>query len=133
MLKGGEVVVGERDWPLVVVRVEVASSVTTGEFRMVSLSVAQLVFGAMGSALRLGHLPGDVWLCCLPLHHVGGLSIVLRRRACRRALLRVVRVTPLQDPVSRDMLKPEERRLRQRRSQPSRRASCPLSPYHAHL
>ena len=32
----------------------------------------------MGSALRLGHALDDVWLCCLPLHHVGGLSILLR-------------------------------------------------------
>ena len=22
--------------------------------------------------------PTDRWLCCLPLHHIGGLSIVLR-------------------------------------------------------
>ena len=77
-LAGGEVGVSERDWPLDEVRMEIASSGTTGEPRMVALSVAQLVFGAMGSALRLGHLPGDVWLCCLPLHHVGGLSILLR-------------------------------------------------------
>ncbi|MEE2749809.1 MAG: AMP-binding protein [Myxococcota bacterium] len=78
VLEGGEVEVAERDWPLDEVRLEIASSGTTGEPHMVPLSVAQLVFGAMGSALKLGHLPGDVWLCCLPLHHVGGLSIVLR-------------------------------------------------------
>jgi len=77
-LAGGEHPVAERDWPLDEVRLEVASSGTTGQPRMVSLSVTQLVFGALGSALRLGHLPGDVWLCCLPLHHVGGLSILLR-------------------------------------------------------
>jgi O-succinylbenzoic acid--CoA ligase len=32
----------------------------------------------VGSAFNLGVEPTDRWLCCLPLHHVGGLSIVMR-------------------------------------------------------
>jgi O-succinylbenzoic acid--CoA ligase len=32
----------------------------------------------MGYAMRLGHALDDAWLCCLPLHHIGGLSILLR-------------------------------------------------------
>lgn len=68
----------ERDWPLDEVRVAVLTSGTTGEPRPVRLTVAQLVFSAMGSAARLGHHLDDRWLCCLPTHHVGGLSILLR-------------------------------------------------------
>jgi O-succinylbenzoic acid--CoA ligase len=35
-------------------------------------------WSAMGSALNLGVDPADRWLCCLPLNHVGGLSILVR-------------------------------------------------------
>jgi O-succinylbenzoic acid--CoA ligase len=36
---------------------------------------------AAASMASLGHGPGDRWLCPLPLHHVGGLSIILRSLA----------------------------------------------------
>lgn len=36
---------------------------------------------AAASMTSLGHGPGDRWLCPLPLHHVGGLSIILRSLA----------------------------------------------------
>ena len=55
-----------------------ATSGTTGTPKVIELTTGQLVFSAMGSAMRLGHLPGDRWLGVLPLHHVGGLSIVMR-------------------------------------------------------
>src|SRR5258708_23826009 len=35
-------------------------------------------WNAVGSALNLGHSPGDRWLACLPLFHIGGLSILMR-------------------------------------------------------
>jgi O-succinylbenzoic acid--CoA ligase len=35
-------------------------------------------WNAIGSALNLGHDPADRWLACLPLFHVGGLSILMR-------------------------------------------------------
>ncbi|MCB9745966.1 MAG: AMP-binding protein [Alphaproteobacteria bacterium] len=68
----------ERDQALDEERLVVLSSGSTGAPRPISLSAGQLLFSAMGSALRLGHLPGDRWLGCLPLHHVGGLSVLLR-------------------------------------------------------
>jgi len=68
----------ERDWPLEEVRLTVMSSGTTGAPRPIDLTGAQLTFSAFGSAMRLGHDPADRWLCCLPLNHVGGLSILLR-------------------------------------------------------
>ncbi len=60
------------------VRLVVATSGSTGAPRAARLSVGQIVFGAFGSALRLGHDPADRWLGCLPPHHVGGASVLLR-------------------------------------------------------
>jgi len=65
-------------WPLDAPRLQVVTSGTTGTPRVVTLRTGQLLFSAMGSALRLGHLPTDRWVATLPLHHVGGLSILLR-------------------------------------------------------
>jgi o-succinylbenzoate---CoA ligase len=56
----------------------VLSSGSTGAPKPAVLTHGQLLLSAMGSAMRLGHLPDDCWLCCLPLHHVGGLSILWR-------------------------------------------------------
>lgn len=66
------------DWRLDAPRLVVLTSGSTGTPRRVELSAGQLLFSALGSAMRLGHDPADTWLCCLPLHHVGGLSILLR-------------------------------------------------------
>ncbi|MBI4819096.1 MAG: AMP-binding protein [Deltaproteobacteria bacterium] len=68
----------ERFWPLDETRFLIATSGSTGEPKLVSLKTSQLVFSAFGSALRLGHDPQDRWLCCLPLEHIGGLSVLLR-------------------------------------------------------
>ncbi|MCA9621304.1 MAG: AMP-binding protein, partial [Myxococcales bacterium] len=67
-----------RSWGLEEPRVVLATSGSTGTPRAVPLTTGQLLLSAFGSAIRLGHLPSDRWLCCLPLHHVGGLSILLR-------------------------------------------------------
>lgn len=66
------------DWSLDDVRLLVATSGTTGAPRLIPLTVGQLLFSAFGSAIRLGHLPSDRWIACLPLNHVGGLSILFR-------------------------------------------------------
>ena len=46
--------------------------------RPIGLSYGNHLWSAIGSAFNLGVDPGDRWLCCLPLFHVSGLSIVLR-------------------------------------------------------
>ncbi len=56
----------------------VLSSGTSGEPKPVELSAANHLWSALASALNLGLDPADRWLCCLPLNHVGGLSILLR-------------------------------------------------------
>ena len=68
----------ERFWPLHEPRVVLHTSGTTGAPRPVTLTTGQLLLSAFGSATRLGHDPNDHWLCCLPLHHVAGISILMR-------------------------------------------------------
>lgn len=68
----------ERHWDLEDVRIKLATSGSTGASRMISITTSQLFFSAMGSMIRLGHDLKDTWLCALPLHHVGGLSILMR-------------------------------------------------------
>jgi len=67
-----------RPWPLDEARFVVATSGSTGQPKAVVITTGQLVFSAFGSAMRLGHLPGDRWLAVLPMHHIGGLSILMR-------------------------------------------------------
>src|SRR5690606_31411283 len=43
------------------------------------------VASAAASAANLGWREDDRWLCCLPLAHVGGLSILVRCLMARRA------------------------------------------------
>ena len=54
------------------------TSGTSGPPRSVALTYGNFLWSAVGSAFNLGVDPTDRWLCCLPLHHVGGLSILMR-------------------------------------------------------
>ena len=56
----------------------ILTSGTTGEPRPVGLTYGNFLFSAVGSAFNIGVEPTDRWLCCLPLSHVGGLSIIVR-------------------------------------------------------
>ncbi len=57
---------------------QILTSGTTGGPRPVGLTYGNHLWSAVGSAFNLGVEPTDRWLCCLPLFHVGGLSIVMR-------------------------------------------------------
>jgi o-succinylbenzoate---CoA ligase len=67
---------GEHDLDAVFCRLR--TSGTTGESRAIGLTYGNFLWSAVGSAFNLGVDPGDRWLCCLPLYHVAGLSIVMR-------------------------------------------------------
>jgi O-succinylbenzoic acid--CoA ligase len=54
------------------------TSGTTGRPKGAMLTVDNFWWNATGSALNLGTHADDRWLACLPLFHVGGLSILLR-------------------------------------------------------
>ena len=56
----------------------VLSSGTSGAPKPVELTQANHLWSALASGLNLGVEPDDRWLCCLPLNHVGGLTILLR-------------------------------------------------------
>ncbi|HUZ01826.1 MAG TPA: o-succinylbenzoate--CoA ligase [Thermomicrobiaceae bacterium] len=54
------------------------TSGTTGRPKGAMLTWGNFWWSAIGSALNLGTRPDDRWLACLPLFHVGGLSILTR-------------------------------------------------------
>jgi O-succinylbenzoic acid--CoA ligase len=56
----------------------VHTSGTTGQPKPVELSYGNFHASALASAEQLGVEPDDRWLCCMPLFHVGGLSILTR-------------------------------------------------------
>ena len=54
------------------------TSGTMGRPKGAMLTLGNFWASACASAFNLGTQPGDRWLACMPLFHVGGLSIVLR-------------------------------------------------------
>lgn len=63
------------------------TSGTTGTPKGAMLPRQAFVASAAGSAQNLGWQDADRWLLCLPLCHIGGLSIVTRCLLARRALI----------------------------------------------
>lgn len=57
----------------------VFTSGSTGEPKGVRLTMANLEAASEASARHLGHGADDDWLLAMPLHHVGGLSIIVRQ------------------------------------------------------
>ena len=76
--------VTEADMPLLgehdldALQCRILTSGTSGRRRPVGLTYGNHLWSAVGSAFNLGVEPTDRWLCCLPLTHVAGLSIVMR-------------------------------------------------------
>jgi O-succinylbenzoic acid--CoA ligase len=66
------------DYTLGAERVVLFTSGTTGDPKGVRLTRRNLVASAVGSAYRLGVEPGDRWLVCLPMYHMGGLAPLVR-------------------------------------------------------
>lgn len=58
--------------------VVVFSSGTSGVPKPIALTAGNLLWSALGSAARLGAQVDERWLACLPLSHLGGLSILFR-------------------------------------------------------
>jgi o-succinylbenzoate---CoA ligase len=56
----------------------VLTSGTTGEPKPIELTYANFHASALANAENLGVQPDDRWLCCMPLFHVGGMSILTR-------------------------------------------------------
>ena len=58
--------------------VVVATSGTTGNPKGVILTHEAVIASARATSARLSITQNDAWLACLPMSHVGGLSVVLR-------------------------------------------------------
>ena len=69
---------GEVSAPQRATLARVLSSGTTGPRRPIDLSCDNFAASAAASAANLGAEDGDVWLACMPMDHVGGLSILIR-------------------------------------------------------
>ncbi|MFL5627471.1 MAG: o-succinylbenzoate--CoA ligase [Ktedonobacteraceae bacterium] len=54
------------------------TSGTAGQPKGALITYGMQWWNAVGSALNLGHNLDDRWLACLPLYHIGGLSILMR-------------------------------------------------------
>jgi O-succinylbenzoic acid--CoA ligase len=67
---------GEHDLEAVCCRL--LTSGTTERPRPIGLTYGNFLWSAVGSAFNLGVDPADRWLCCVPLYHVAGLSILMR-------------------------------------------------------
>jgi O-succinylbenzoic acid--CoA ligase len=65
----------------------VYTSGTTGRPKGAILSRRAFLASAAASAENLGWIPDDRWLLCMPICHVGGLSILTRCLAARRAVI----------------------------------------------
>jgi len=63
------------------------TSGSSGVPRAVELSADAFRASAAASARHLGWRADDRWLCCLPLAHVGGLSVVTRCLLARRTIV----------------------------------------------
>jgi o-succinylbenzoate---CoA ligase len=71
-----------RDFDLQAWHSIVYTSGTSGRPKGAILTYANHWWSAIASALNLGLRADDTWLACLPLFHVGGLSILLRSVIC---------------------------------------------------
>jgi O-succinylbenzoic acid--CoA ligase len=71
-----------RQFDLSATQTIVYTSGTTGRPKGALLTYGNHFWSAVGSALNLGVLPEDRWLICLPMFHVGGLSILHRAVIC---------------------------------------------------
>jgi O-succinylbenzoic acid--CoA ligase len=75
---GGDRLELRLEHPPEAVHTVIRTSGTTGEPKRVELTHANHAAAAAAATDAVGAEPGDRWLCPLPLHHVGGLNILVR-------------------------------------------------------
>ncbi len=75
------------------------TSGTTGTPRGAVLTQRAFIASANASAANLGWEPDDCWLLCMPLAHVGGLSILTRCLLARRCVALTGRFDAIELPL----------------------------------
>lgn len=82
----------------------VYTSGTSGRPKGAILTRKNLVMSAKSSATNLGFEPRDRWGCCLPICHVGGLSVLTRCLIARKpvVLMERFRSETVVDAIQRD-------------------------------
>ncbi len=71
------------------------TSGTTGSPKIVPLKRLQMLYAAQASSQNLQPSRNHLWLLCLPLHHVGGISVILRSLLYGSGIYRIDRFNPL--------------------------------------
>jgi O-succinylbenzoic acid--CoA ligase len=56
----------------------VLTSGSSGTAKAIGLTYGNFLWSAVGSAFNIGVDPDDRWLCCVPISHIAGLSIIMR-------------------------------------------------------
>lgn len=59
-------------------RLAMATSGTTGAPKVVMYTQEQIEASVRATANHIGVRDSDHWLCCLPISHIGGMSVILR-------------------------------------------------------
>lgn len=72
----------------------VATSGSTDRPKSVRLTLANLLAAAEASSAHLGNGPADAWLLSMPLHHVAGLSILVRQAHSGGSVFLLPELTP---------------------------------------
>ncbi|REL24084.1 hypothetical protein DYD21_19945 [Rhodohalobacter sp. SW132] len=65
------------------------TSGSSGRPKLVSLLRRQIIFATQASAINFKPDPDRFWLLCLPLNHIGGISIVIRSILYHSAIFRL--------------------------------------------
>ncbi len=79
------------------------TSGSSGASKGVLLSHQALIASAVAANRVLGWAEGDRWLCCLPLSHIGGISVLTRALSARRTAILCERFEAR--AVARDILR----------------------------
>lgn len=82
------------------------TSGTSGPSKIVPVKRRQFLWGAEGSARNFKPESGELWLLSLPLHHVGGVSIILRSLLYGSGVYLLTKFKP---EVIRDLLMKDKR------------------------
>jgi O-succinylbenzoic acid--CoA ligase len=76
-----------RSWRTDPLALVIATSGSSGDPKAAMLTQRHVLASSAQVNARLSLVPGDLWLCCLPCHHIGGLAIAYRSALAGAAVL----------------------------------------------